>query len=175
MDYEFTQQWTQEDYVAFVTNHMMNSVFKFTNLMLFTISISYLIITPLITGNFQFFYMGIAVFLFLIAFMIFTRYGAKRAYNKNIDLMTIKFRLNDEGVTYLNAEGELLKPWKEFYSFKESEKYFFIYFSKHKGMLLAKRDFSEVINKYIIDNVLKHVVDQRKVKLLKAKDTINQD
>ena len=161
MDYEFTQQWTEDDYVAFVTNHMMNSVFKFTNLMLFT-------------GNFQFFYMGLAVFLFLIAFMIFTRYGAKRAYKKNIDLMTIRFRLNDEGVTYLNAEGELLKPWNEFYSFKESEKYFFIYFSKHKGMLLAKRDFSEAINKYIIDNVLKHAVDQKRIKLLK-KEITNQD
>ena len=169
MEYEFTQNWTQEDYVAFVTHHMMISVFKTTNLILFTVSITYLLITPFIYENFQFFFMGIAVFLFLIAFLIFTRYGAKRAYNKNVELMTIRFRLNDEGITYLNEDGELLKPWNEFYSFKETSNYFFIYFNKNKGMLLAKRDFSEEINKFIINNVLKHVVDQRKVKLIEEK------
>ena len=169
MEYEFTQNWTQEDYVAFVTHHMMISVFKTTNLILFTVSITYLLITPFIYENFQFFFMGIAVFLFLIAFLIFTRYGAKRAYNKNVQLMTIRFRLNDEGITYLNEDGELLKPWNEFYSFKETSNYFFIYFNKNKGMLLAKRDFSEEINKFIINNVLKHVVDQRKVKLIEEK------
>ena len=169
MEYEFTQNWTQEDYVAFVTHHMMISVFKTTNLILFTVSITYLLITPFIYENFQFFFMGIAVFLFLIAFLIFTRYGAKRAYNKNVELMTIRFRLNDEGITYLNEDGELLKPWNEFYSFKETSNYFFIYFNKNKGMLLAKRDFSEEINKFIINNVLKHVVDQRKVKILEEK------
>ena len=42
-------------------------------------------------------------------------------------------------------------------------------------MLLAKRDFNTEINKFIIDNVLKHVVDQRKVKLLKTTDILNQD
>ncbi len=166
MEYEFTQTWTKEDYVAFSTNHMMISVFKLTNVILFTVSIGYLIVTPLFTGDFTFFFMGIAVFMFMVFFLLYTRYSAKRSYDRNIDLMTINFRLNEDGITYLNKEGELLRYWKDFFSFKETPLYFFIYFNRNNGMLLAKRDFSEEMTKYVIDNVTKNV-DAKRIKLLK--------
>ncbi len=171
MEYKFTQTWTKEDYVAFAMNHMYMSVFKLSNVILFTVSIGYLIITPLVTGgDYTFFYLGIGIFLFLLIFMLYAKVGAKKAYEKNIDLMTINFLINDEGITYLNNNGELLNQWNSFYSFKETEDYFFMYFSKHKGMLLAKREISNELQKFIINNVLSHIVNKRKVKLLKEKD-----
>ena len=81
--------------------------------------------------------------------------------------MTIHFRINEDGITYLNETGELLKPWNEFYSFKETKDYYFMYFSKHKGMLLAKREISAELGKYIIDSVKTHIVDKRKIKVMK--------
>lgn len=168
MEYKFAQTWTQEDYVAFATNHMLTSVFKLSNIILFTASIGYLVITPLVTGgDFTFFFLGIGVLVFLVAFMLFTRYGAKRAYEKNKDLMTINFLINDEGLTYLNSNGELLMPWNEFYSFKETKDYYYMYFSKHKGMLLAKRELDTNLQRFIVSNVVEHLVDKRKLKLLK--------
>ena len=167
MEFRFTQTWTKDDYVAFATNHMIASVFKLSNLILFSVSIGYLLIYPFFTGDFRFFFMGLSIFFFLAAFLLFTRVGARRSYEKNKDLMTISFVINDEGLTYLNKEGELLKPWNEFYSFKETEKYFFIYFSKNKGMLLAKRDFDESLKRFIIEKIQEHLVDKRKIKVLK--------
>jgi len=172
MEYKFTQTWTKEDYVAFAMNHMFVSVFKLSNIILFVVSIGYLVVTPFITGgDYTFFYLGIGVLLFLLSFLLFTKVGAKRAYEKNKDLMTINFLINNEGITYLNNNGELLKPWIEFYSFKETKDYFFMYFSKHKGMLLAKREISQELQKFIVTNVETHLVDKRKIKLLKEKNT----
>ena len=168
MEYNLTQTWTKEDYVAFAMNHTMASVFKLSNIILFTVSIGYLTITPLVTGgDYTFFYLGIGVLVLLLFFLLLTRVGAKRAYEKNKELMTIHFRINEEGITYLNENGELLKPWNEFYSFKETKDYYFMYFSKHKGMLLAKREVSEELGKFIIDNVNTHLVDKRKIKIMK--------
>ena len=84
--------------------------------------------------------------------------------------MTINFKITDDGITYMNVEGELVKPWNELYSFSETEEYFFVYFSKHRGMLFAKRDFSYELRRFIIDNVQKHLVNKRKIKLLKRDD-----
>ena len=81
--------------------------------------------------------------------------------------MTINFVLNDEGLTYKTKEGELIKPWNEFYSFKETKDYFFIYFNKHNGLLLAKRDFSNEIIDFVIRQINDHLVNKRKIKLLK--------
>ncbi len=171
MEYNFTQTWTKEDYVAFTTNHMMVSVLKPSNIILFSVSIGYLTITPFVTGgDFTFFYLGIGIFVLLIGFLLLTRVGAKKAYEKNKDLMTINFRIGDDGITYLNKNGELLKPWNEFYSFKETKDYFYVYFNKNKGMLLAKRDVSNELSKFIIDHVQDHLVNKRKIKLLKEKD-----
>ncbi len=168
MEYKFTQTWSKEDYIAFSMNHMFMSVFKLSNIILFTLSIGYLIITPLITGgDYTFLYMGVAIFLFLIAFMLFAKVGAARAYEKNKDLMTINFLVNEKGITYLNNNGELLKPWNEFYSFTETNEYFFMYFSKHKGMLLAKRDLSSELQQFVIAQVKQHMVNQKRLKLLK--------
>ncbi|MCK5388351.1 MAG: YcxB family protein [Candidatus Izimaplasma sp.] len=168
MEYKFTQEWTKEDYIAFAMNHMKVSVFKPSNIILFTISIGYLTITPLVTGgDYTFFYLGLGVIIFLGAFLLFTRVGAGRAYEKNKDLMKINFLINENGLTYLNSNGELLKPWNEFYSFKETKDYFFMHFSKYKGMLLAKRELSDELQKYIIKNVTEHLVNKKKIKLLK--------
>ena len=171
MEYKFTQTWTKEDYIAFSMNHMFMSVFKLSNIILFTLSIGYLIITPLVTGgDYTFLYLGVAIFLFLIAFLLFAKIGAGGAYEKNKDLMTINFLINEAGITYLNNNGELLKPWLEFYSFTETDEYFFMYFSKHKGMLLAKRELSDELQKYIITQVKSHMVNQKRLKLLKVED-----
>jgi len=171
MEYKFTQTWTKEDYIAFSMNHMFVSVFKLSNVILFTLSIGYLVITPLVTGgDFTFLYLGVAIFLFLIAFLLFAKVGAGRAYEKNKELMTINFLINEAGITYLNNNGELLKPWTDFYSFTETDEYFFMYFSKHKGMLLAKRELSTELQRYVISQVKAHLVNQRKLKLLKVED-----
>ena len=170
MDYELKQAWTKEDYIAFSTNHMLTSVFKLSNILLFTFSIGYLLLTPVFTGSWTFFFLGIGIFLFLVFFLLFTKVGAGRAYEKHKDKMVINYRLNDEGLTYLNIEGELTKHWSEFYSIKETEDYFFIYFNKNNGMLLAKRDFSTEINRFIKRNCDEHMVDKRKIKWYKSEE-----
>lgn len=163
MSYEFKQEWTKEDYIAFTSNHMKTSVFKLSNIILFTASIGYLLLTPVFTDKWTFFYLGIGIFFFLVLFLLFTKVGAGKAYEKNKELMIVNYRLDSEGLTYLNVEGELTKHWSEFYSIKETEDYFFVYFNKNSGMLLAKRDFSTEINRYIISNCEEHMTNKRRI------------
>ena len=51
MEYKFTQKVTKEDYIAFVTNHMKISFLKPVNIVLFVISIGYLMVSPFIIGE----------------------------------------------------------------------------------------------------------------------------
>lgn len=168
MQYEFTQRWTKEDYIAFTMNHMVTSIFKVSNLILFGGSIGYLLVTPFFTGEYTFFYLGIGIFLFLVLFLMFTKKNAGKAYEKNKEKMFVNYRLDENGLTYLNVEGELTKHWNEFYSIKETEDYFFIYFNKHNGMLLAKRDFSSEVTRFVVAKCNEHMVDKRKIKFLEV-------
>ncbi len=99
---------------------------------------------------------------------MFTRKNAGKAYEKNKEKMFVNYRLDENGLTYLNVEGELTKHWNEFYSIKETEDYFFIYFNKHNGMLLAKRDFSSEVIRFVVDKCNEHMVDKRKIKFLEV-------
>jgi len=171
MEYEFTQTWSQEDYVAFAKNHMLSAIFKVSNIILFTVSIGYLLITPIISGgDFLFFFLGIGVLAMISLFLVYAINNSKKTYEKNKHLMTIDFVVNDEGLTYKTKEGELTKPWNEFYSFKETKDHFFIYFNKQNGLLLAKRDFSYELQSFIVKQINDHLVDKRKIKILKRED-----
>lgn len=166
MEYEFTQKWTKEDYVAFATNHLFLNFLKTRNIVLYVVSIGYLLITPIMTDRWEFFYVGIGLVLIMGGFVIMARKAAGKGYERNKDSLSIDFVLNEEGLTYQTTEGTLTEKWEMFATVKETEVYFFMYFAAHKGFLLAKRDLSEEMIEFIRRNLLEHVVNHKRLKLL---------
>lgn len=167
MNYEFKQVWTKEDYVAFATNHLLINFMKLQNIILYSLSIGYLLITPVLTGKFTFFYIGIGLLVMMVFYVMFARRMAGKNYEKNKDLLSISFELNEEGLTYITKEGKMTEPWNEFYSVKETKDYFFMYFTPQKGFLLAKRDLSNTNKQYICKKLEEHMTNKRRLKLLK--------
>ncbi len=167
MDYKFTQHVTREDYVAFVTNHMKLSFFKPVNMILFAISIGYLMVSPFILGNgdFTFLFIGLAIILLLVGMSFYARKNAGKQYDKDPDQFNMTYEVNDEGLVYITAEGDLTKTWSEFYSAVEVGEYIYVYVNKNSGMVLIKRDMSGDTLRFIKQKVTEHV-NSKKVKLL---------
>ena len=169
MEYKFSQKWTEEDYVTFAMNHLLLSFFKTQNIILYTISIGYLLITPLLTERWEFFYVGIGLLLLLGGYLIMARRAAVKGYERNKDSLSINFTLNEQGLIYETLDGKITDKWEQFYSVKETEKYFFMYFAAQKGFIVAKRDLTEEMVLFIRKNLLEHVVNQKRIKLLVKK------
>jgi hypothetical protein len=166
MEYEFTQKWTKEDYVAFATNHLLLNFLKTKNIILYTVSIGYLLMTPLIIERWEFFYVGIGLVVLFTGYLFMARKSAGKGYEKNKESLGIKFTLNDSGLIYETPEGIVTENWNQFINVKETEKHFFMYFAANKGFLIAKRDLSEDMNRMIRRGLREHVVNQKKIKLL---------
>ena len=73
MEYEFSQKWTKEDYVAFATNHLFLNFLKIQNIVLYSVSIGYLLITPIMTDRWEFFYVGIGLIVLMGGFFVLAR------------------------------------------------------------------------------------------------------
>ena len=169
MEYKFSQKWTEEDYVTFAMNHLLLSFFKKQNIILYTLSIGYLLLTPVLTDRWEFFFVGVGLLLLLGGYLIMARRAAVKGYQRNKDSLSIDFTLNDKGLIYKTADGEITDTWEQFYSVKETEKYFFMYFAAQKGFVVAKRDLTEEMILFIRKNLLEHVVNQKRIKLLVEK------
>ena len=169
MEYKFSQKWTEEDYVTFAMNHLLLSFFKKQNIILYGLSIGYLLITPALTGRWEFFYVGIGLVLLLGGYLIMAKRAAVKGYERNKDSLSIEFTLNDQGLIYETSDGKITDNWEQFYSVKETEKYFFMYFAAQKGFIVAKRDLTEEMVLFIRRNLLDHVVNQKRIKLLVEK------
>ncbi len=166
MEYEFTQKWTKEDYVAFATNHLLLSFLKKKNLILYTVSIGYLLITPVFTDRWEFFFVGIGLIFLFMGYILMARKIAGKGYEKNKDSFSIKFVLNETGLVYETQDGTVEETWEKFITVIENEKYFFMYFAANKGFLIAKRDLSEDMIRMIRNGLREHVVNQKRIKLL---------
>lgn len=168
MDYEFKQNVTKEDYVAFVTNHIKKSFLKVSNILLFTISIGYLIVSPFILDeqDFTFLYIGLAIVALLIGMVFFVRRNAGKTYDKNPNAFDMAYRADDEGLTYIVPEGEIQKNWNEFYSVNETEEYLYLYVNKNSGLLFVKSQINQDIVRFIIENATKNMKPKH-IKLLK--------
>ena len=166
MEYEFLQKWTKEDYVAFATNHLLLNFLKTKNIILYTVSIGYLLITPLFVERWEFFYVGIGLIVLFFGYLLMARKSAGKGFEKNKDSNGIKFTLTESGLIYETPDGIVTENWNQFINVKETEKHFFMYFAANKGFLIAKRDLSEDMNRMIRRGLREHVVNQKKIKLL---------
>ena len=166
MEYEFTQKWTKEDYVAFATNHLLMNFLKTRNLILYTVSIGYLLITPLLMERWEFFFVGVGLIVLFIGYLFMAKRSAAKGYERNKDSLSIKFTLNDSGLIYDTPDGLVTEKWNQFIYVKETEVYFFMYFAANKGFLIAKRDLNEDMIRMIRHGLRDHVVNQKRIKLL---------
>ena len=166
MEYKFKQNWTKEDYVAFAVNHLLQNFLKTRNLILYSVSIGYLIATPLLTQRWEFFYVGIGLIVLFVGYLFMAKRSAAKGYDRNKESLSIEFTLNESGLMYETGEGTVTENWENFTYVKETEKHFFMYFAAHKGFLLAKRDLSEDMVLMIRRGLQTHVVNQKRIKLL---------
>lgn len=166
MEYQFSQKWTKEDYVAFATNHLLLNFLKLHNIILYSVSISYLLLTPLFTESYSFFFIGLGLILVMGGYILIARRSAGKGYERNKENLSISFTLNESGLIYETKDGVVTEEWNKFINVKETEKYFFMYFSANKGFLLAKRDLSEDMINMIRNSLKEHVVNLKKIKLL---------
>lgn len=166
MEYTFEQKWTKEDYVAFAVNHLLQNFLKTRNLILYTVSIGYLVITPLLTKRWEFFYVGIGLILLFIGYIFLAKRSASKGYDRNKESLSIKFTVNEASLKYQTGEGTVTENWENFTYVKETEKHFFMYFAAHKGFILAKRDLNQDIIQMIRRGLREHVVNQKRIKLL---------
>lgn len=166
MEYKFNQNWTKEDYEAFAVNHLIQNFLKTRNLILYIVSIGYLLITPFLTERWEFFYVGIGLIFMFIGYIFLAKRRAGKGYEKNKNNLSIQFTINDNGLMYETTEGTMTENWSNFTYVKETELHFFMYFSANQGFLLAKRDLTEEIILMIRKGLTEHVVNQKRIKLL---------
>ncbi len=167
MEYKFTQKVTKEDYIAFVTNHMKISFLKPVNIILFTVSIGYLMVSPFIIDekDYTFLFIGVGIVLLLFAMILFARKNAAKQYDKSEEQFNMTYIVDDEKLIYMINEGNVEKQWIDFYSTVETEEYIYIYVNKNSGMVLVKRDIPTNVLSFVREKLKTHV-DARKVKLL---------
>ncbi len=169
MEYNFKQEVSKEDYVSFVTNHMKQSFFKPLNVVLFTVSIGYLMISPFLMAaderNYTFTLIGLGLILLLIALTIFGKKAAGRQYDKAMGSFDMEYEVTDEALVYIIEEGNISKKWYEFYSVSENENYLYVYVNKQRGMLIIKRALSQDALNFIKAKLRENLKPKR-VKLL---------
>jgi hypothetical protein len=168
MNYEFTQKVSKEDYIAFVTNHIKISFFKLSNILLFTISIGYLMISPFVLGtdDFTFLFIGLGIILLLGMMMFYVRKNAGKTYDKNPNAFDMTYKITEENLVYIVPEGDITRKWDEFYSINETEGYLYLYVNKNSGLVFVKSQVNREIIDFIIRNASKTMKPKR-VKLLK--------
>ncbi len=167
MEFTFRQKVSREDYVAFVDNHLKRSILKPLNLVLFVISIGYLMISPFIldNGDYTFFFIGLGIALLLAAMIFYARRNAAKQYDKTPDQFNMEYKVDDEGLTYLIGEGSIEKKWFDFHSAMEKEDYLYLYVNKNSGMVIVKREVPiDALN--FIKEKIKEKVNPKNVKLL---------
>ncbi|AIO19224.1 hypothetical protein KQ51_01347 [Candidatus Izimaplasma bacterium HR1] len=169
MDYKFKQDVSKDDYVSFVTNHMKQSFIKPLNVILFTVSIGYLMISPFLMAaedrNYTFTFIGVGLMLLLVALVIFSKKAAERQYDKSEGGFSMEYEITDDALIYIVNEGNISKQWYEFYSVNENEDYLYVYVNKQRGMLIIKSALSGDALRFIKDK-LRANIKPRKVKLI---------
>ena len=134
MEYKFKQAVSKEDYVSFVINHMKQSFIKPVNIILFTVSIGYLIFSPFLMApedrNYTFTFIGLGLMLLLVALVIFSKKAAEKQYDKSAGGFDMEYEVTDDALIYIVADGNISKRWDEFFSVNENEKYLYIYVNK---------------------------------------------
>ena len=165
MEYNFTQQVTKEDYVAFVNNHMKMSFLKPLNISLFIVSIGYLTISPFLMPveerSYTFTFIGIGIVFLLFGMILFAKKNAGKQYDKASGQFKMSYMVNDEGLTYKVAEGNIEKKWFEFYSASETKEFLYVYVNKNSGMVIVKRDVNEQAVSFIKEQLSKNVKSKR--------------
>lgn len=170
MDYKFKQEVNQDDYVSFVTNHMKQSFLKPVNIVLFTVSIGYLMVSPFLMAaderNYTFTFIGLGLVLLLVALAAFSKKAAERQYLKSGGNFDMEYEITDEALVYIVSEGKIAKNWSEFYSVSENDDYLYVYVNKQRGMLIIKRAItSDALD--FIKNKLQENLKPNRVKFLK--------
>ena len=170
MEYNFTQDVTKDDYVSFVNNHMKVSFLKPVNIILFTVSIGYLMISPFLMPvaerSYTFTYIGVGLIVLLVGLMLFAKKNAERQYDKSNGDFSMSYEFNDDALVYIVTDGNIEKKWYEFYSVLESEDYLYVYVNKNSGMLIIKRAAPTAAIEFIKEKLVANLKPKR-VKLLK--------
>lgn len=161
MNYTFTQKVEKDDYVSFVVNHMKYSFYKPLNIVLFTVSIGYLMVSPFLMPaderNYTFTLIGVGLILLLIALTWFAKRGAEKQYDRGGGAFEMTYEITDESLIYKVDEGEISKNWNEFYSAMETDNYIYIYVNKQRGMVILKKaisgDMMDFIKGKLVENL----------------------
>lgn len=162
MEYKINHHIEKEDYLAFVTNHIVSGFLKPLNMVLFTISLAYLIVTPFLTGEFTFLLIALGIIALIIVGIFFVRRNAVKTYDKDSSSFDMKYEFNEEGFAAVMSEGKRELLWSEFYSAKETDKYLFIYVTPQQGLMLVKSQLSEEALKFLKEQLLNFAVRPRK-------------
>lgn len=170
MEYKFTQDISREDYVSFVVNHMKYSFLKPANIVLFTLSIGYLTVSPFLMQvedrNYTFTFIGIGLIFVLAGLMMFAKRNAGKQYDKTGGEFKMTYEITDDALVYKVAEGDVTKQWYEFYSAMETEDYLYIYVNKQRGMVILKRALSDDMVRFIKEKLADNL-KPRRLRLLK--------
>ncbi|PAT01801.1 hypothetical protein CI105_04750 [Candidatus Izimaplasma bacterium ZiA1] len=159
MEYKFTQQLTQEDYVEFVYTHAIAGMFTPFKKTLLVLSIAYLVLSPFfLGGSLTFMYIGIGVVIFLFMFLKLIKNNASRYYDRIKDSLKTENIVSDEGFHYEATEGTFDRMWSEFYSARETDIMIYIYVSK-KAAIPVKKD---VAGEEVITFIKQKLLDNAK-------------
>ena len=161
MDYKFKQAVSREDYVSFVTNHMKRSFLKPFNIILFTASIGYLMVSPFLMAaaerNYTFTFIGLGLLVLLVALAIFSKKAAERQYDRSEGGFDMEYEITDKALVYIVQDGNVIKQWYEFYSVSENDNYLYLYVNKQRGMLVIKSALSSDALRFIKDKLREHL------------------
>lgn len=165
MEFQFHQHVERDDYVAFVTNHLKQSMFRPFNVVLYVFAFGYFMISPFILEDtpMTYFFLGLGFIAITVAMVFVARRNARKTYDNNPEQFEMDYLLTDEGLTYLLGEGQLEKKWYEIFSARETAEYLFIYVNKNSGMVVVKRDVPSDALRFLKQKLTENV---KKLKLL---------
>jgi len=163
MEFNFTQEVTKEEYLAFYRYHILKKFYSPVKIIAVVFFFLILFSGPFY-GQWTMLYAGLALLAFIV-FMIFKiKNTGGKIYDQDPESFQYEYVLTDVTCSFSTKDGKSTKMWSEFVFLFEDEQYVFIYTKQNRGLMFVKEKMEEEVVAFI-----KQKVESNKGSVLKKK------
>lgn len=166
MEYKFTQELNEKDYMAYVNQQLLSYFFRPINIALYVVIVGYLGFMLITQFSYIVLLMFAMIVLLNLTLWFYTKRRAKKFFKENQNLIRMTLTFKEDELVYKNTDGDVVKSWVDFTRVKESEEYFYLAVDKQSGLIIVKRYLSSEALAFF-NKVITEKIDQKKLKLLK--------
>lgn len=165
MKYKFKMNVSEEDFSEFYKNFIFRSILKTSNIILYSIFLLFLLVSPIVSGDYGYLIYFFVFILIIGLLFLYMRRQGKRLYKNNPDAFNMSYTLTEKDITFQTEEGSSTKFWSEFFSIVEVEGYYFLYLKNKRGLIFVKNQMEEDAISYLVENSTKNM-KEKNIKLL---------